>query len=577
MGNLKEIASRQKRDRFLLFVFAIIIGTSIIGQAYFLVKVVYEVFLQDQLFLAIIPYLGGLLFVLFTRTVFGYLSGRIGVTMATKVKCDLRSALLSKFAKNSIQASLLGQSGGKVSVMMDAVDEVDGYFSKYIPQFIQTTLIAILLLIVVFTQHGNTGIIMIITAPFIPIFMIVVGMQTKSKSEEQMDKLASFSGRFLDSLQGLVTLKLFDQSNKQKKVIEKSGLGFREATMQILKTAFLSSFMLEVVTMLSIGIIALELAIQLMIYESISFFTAFFILVLVPEFYTSLKRLGTTFHNGQTSLGAAKRVIDELANTGQAIRWGSLSLIKKATPPTIHLKGINFSYGVGQFSLQNINAEIPSRGQIAIVGHSGSGKTTLLHLIAGLLAPSKGDLIVEGQLLSDYKENDWFDQLSYISQEPYIFSGTIGENIAIGSNVHATTEEVEEAAKQAGIFDMVQSLQQGYDTPVGEAGRGLSGGEKQRLAIARAFLKKPGIILFDEPTTGLDLHTEKILQTSIKQLSRNSTVITVAHRLHTIKNADTILFLEKGKLLAAGTHEDLLETVASYRDMVSVQQGGTES
>ncbi|EGQ19326.1 cysteine/glutathione ABC superfamily ATP binding cassette transporter, ABC/membrane protein [Sporosarcina newyorkensis 2681] len=575
MNSLKEIASRQKRDRLFLFIIAVIIGAAIIGQAYLLVKIVDEVFLQEQLFSAILPYLGGLLFVLLTRTVFGYLSGRIGVKMATKVKGDFRKALLSKFTKNPLQASLHGQSGGKVSVMLDAVDEIDGYFSKYIPQVIQTSLIPILLLIVVFTQHLNTGIIMIITAPFIPIFMVVVGMQTKKKSEEQMDKLASFSGRFLDSLQGLVTLKIFGQANKQKKVIEESSLGYRDATMEILKIAFLSSFMLEIVTMLSIGIIALELAIQLMIYESISFFTAFFILVLVPEFYTSLKRLGTTFHNGQTSIGAAKKVIDELADTEKTIGWGDLSLAKKAIPPTIQLQEIGFSYGKEQFSLQNISAEIPPYGKIAIVGHSGSGKTTLLHLIAGLMTPSEGNLIVDGHLLTDYREKDWFDQLSYISQQPYIFSGTFGENIAIGGNMDASNEEVEEAAKQAGISDMVQSLEQGYDTPVGEAGRGLSGGEKQRLAIARAFLKKPGIILFDEPTTGLDLHTERTLQASIKQLSRHSTVITVAHRLHTIKDADTILFLDNGRLMASGTHEVLLETVASYREMVSVQQGGT--
>jgi ATP-binding cassette subfamily C protein CydD len=577
MDNLKDIASAQKKERLSLLLIALVIGAAIIGQAYFLVKVVDGVFLQQQSFATILPYLGGLLLVLLIKTGFNYFSGRIGVQLAAKVKSNFRRALLKKFTKNPVLASLRGQSGGKVSVMMDAVDEVDGYFSKYIPQMIQTSLIPIMILIAVFTQHLNTGIIMIITAPFIPIFMIIVGIKTKHKSEEQMDKLATFSGRFLDTLQGLVTLKLFDQVERQKKDIEKSSLGFRDATMEILKTAFMSSFMIEVVSMLSIGVIALELAVQLMIYENISFFTAFFILMLVPEFYTSLKQLGSTFHNGQTSIGAAKKVTDELVDEEKTVEWGERSLIKTSQPPTIKIENVGFSYGEEQFSLKNISAEIPPYGQIAIVGRSGSGKTTLLHLIAGLLPLSEGKLIINEENLSAYKEADWFDQLSYISQHPYIFSGTIGENIAIGSMIDATSQEVKEAAKQAGIADMIETLESGYDTPVGEAGRGLSGGEKQRLALARAFLKKPAIILFDEPTIGLDLQTEQILQASIKELAHHSTVITVAHRLHTIKNADKILYLANGRLVASGTHEELLESITEYRDMVSTQQGGSAS
>jgi len=577
MGDLKEIASTQKKERITLFLVSLMIGVTTIGQAYLFVRIVDEIFLQKQSFTAILPYLGGLLLVLLLRTSFNYLSRKIGVHMATNVKGNFRRALLQKFTKSPVLTSVKGQSGEKVSIMMDAVDEVDGYFSKYVPQMMQTSLIPILVLIAVFTQHVNTGLIMVITAPFIPIFMIIVGIKTKHKSEEQMDKLASFSGRFLDTLQGLVTLKLFNQANRQKKQIEKSSLGFRDATMEILKTAFTSSFMMEIVSMLSIGVIALELAVQLMIYQNISFFTAFFLLMIAPEFYNSLKELGSTFHNGQTSIGAAKKVADELADEENIIVWGEHPLVQQIKPPTLKLEDVGFSYGEEQFSLHQINATIPPYHQIAIVGRSGSGKTTLLHLIAGLLPLSEGKLLVDGKELSTLKEEDWFDQLSYISQHPYIFSGTIGENIAIGAKEDVSFEEIKKAATQAGIAQMIETLENGYDTPVGEAGRGLSGGEKQRLAIARAFLKKPAVILFDEPTVGLDLQTEQILQTSIEQLAQHSTVITVAHRLHTIKNADQILFLEKGQLVASGTHEELLKSVTAYREMVNTQRGGTAS
>jgi len=273
-------------------------------------------------------------------------------------------------------------------------------------------------------------------------------------------------------------------------------------------------------------------------------------------------------------MGAAKKVQDELAEEAQGVVWGETSLNTGGTPPRLQLMDAGFTYGSDGFSLKNIHADIHPYEQVAIVGKSGAGKTTLLHIVAGLVPLSSGDIYLNGRARSEINENDWFNELSYISQDPYLFSGTIAENIAIGATHDASRAEIEQAAEKAGISKLINSLEHGYDTAIGEAGRGLSGGEKQRVAIARAFLKKPSIILFDEPTTGLDLHTEHILQTSLKELSKGSTVITVAHRLHTIANADKIYFLDSGKLHAVGTHEELIESVTSYREMVHVQQGG---
>ena len=212
--------------------------------------------------------------------------------------------------------------------MMDAVDEVDSYFSSYMPQLIQATIIPIMVLIVIFTQHWVTGLIIIITAPFIPVFMMVIGFKTKDKSEEQLDKMAAFSGRFLDTLQGLTTLKLLGRSNQQKENIRKSSLDFREATMEVLKIAFSNSLALEFISMLSMGIVALELAIRLIIFQDITFFTAFIVLALAPEFYTKLKDLGSAFHTGRGSMGAAKKLESELTQTTKTFFWGEESLEK---------------------------------------------------------------------------------------------------------------------------------------------------------------------------------------------------------------------------------------------------------
>ncbi|KGP73436.1 thiol reductant ABC exporter subunit CydD [Pontibacillus yanchengensis] len=572
MNDLKKLAKEQKGSRIWLIVSSSGLALSVIAQAYLIVRIVDFVFLQQASFEVIIPLAIWLAIALLARVGFTYLNGWIGVKMATTMKRKFREKLFEKFSSNPLQASIAGQSGHKVSVTMDSVDELDSYFSKYAPQVIQSTIVPLSILIVVAIQHFPSAVIMMVTAPFIPLFYAIIGIMTKKKSEEQMDKMAIFSGHFLDTLQGLTTLKLFGRSNQKKESIEQSSLDFRDATMEVLKVAFVSSLMLELISMLSIGIIALEIGLQLVVFETITFVPAFFILVLAPEFYLALKDLGSAFHTGRGSMGAANKVNEELQQDIQPVHWGDKTLRHLTEPPHIMLDHVGYQYEEDGFELLPVTAEIPAFKQIAIVGKTGAGKTTLLHLLAGLLPPTSGELKVNDASLNEYQEEEWLGQISYISQHPYIFSGTLAENIALGSRKDVTRNEIEEAGQQAGISGFVNGLAQGYDTIVGEGGRGLSGGEKQRVALARAFLKKPSFIIFDEPTTGLDLFTEQILQQSIQTLSKQATMITVAHRLHTIRQADEIWVMEQGTIVAKGTHEELLQTTSVYQDMVNVQK-----
>ncbi|WP_209124119.1 thiol reductant ABC exporter subunit CydD [Alkalihalobacillus sp. BA299] len=567
MKTLQKLAKAQKGRYYSLFVLAIMFGAAVIMQAYLIVSIVDGLFLNQRTFEEVILFLLLLLGVFMVRAVLSYWSGKIGLNMAAEVKADFRKRLLQAYSGQSLIESYTGQSGEKVSVMMDAVDELDSFYSKYVPQRILTTVAPIMLLVVVFTQHVYSGLIILLTAPFIPLFMIIIGKITQQKSEEKLDSLTAFSGRFLDTLQGLVSLKLYGRSKHYKEMIRHSSLDFRDATMKILKVAFTSSLMLEFISMLSIGLVALELGLRLVVFNEISFFAAFFILLLVPEFFNMLKELGSAFHAGRSSTGAASKIEQELSKEDCITKWGNGSMLKQ--PVSIELKNIGFEYDSKGFALKNIQANIPPKSQVAIVGKSGSGKTTLLHVIAGLLEPSAGDVIVNGRLRSEYREQDWFRHISYITQHPYLFAGSIAENIALG--IDATREEIKVAAKKAGISELVESLSLSYDTPIGEGGRGLSGGEKQRIALARAFLKKPLVVLFDEPTTGLDLFTEQLLHQSIRELAETSTIITVAHRIQTIKEAGHILFLKHGALVAQGTHDQLKASVSAYQELFSKQ------
>lgn len=576
---IAEQMSGQRKRLVMLTLLSLMLGIAIVSQAGLLAEAVQRVFVEKASLSSVALLLALLLSVMAIRTLLLYANGRVGLSMAAEAKANMRSAVLQKLTHASMPSTLQGQTGGKVSVALDAVDEADSYFSHYMPRMAEAAIIPVLILAVTFILHANTGFILLFTAPFIPLFMILVGLQTKNKSEEKYAQLAEFSGTFLDSLQGLVTLKIFGQSRRQQQQIQRSSLGYRDATMDILKVAFTNTFMLESIVMLSIGIVALELAIQLLVFKSMPFHTAFLVLLLVPEFFNLLKNTGTAFHSGRTSMGAVRKVEQMLAEigggTGTQPEEGQQSSAKLLRmPPSIALDDVHFHYAPDSFELKAGPVSIGPGEHIAIVGQSGSGKTTLLHLFAGLLKPVSGTVMVNGSPLTEWEEDSWFEQVSYITQHPYIFAGTFAENIAIGAGRTVSRDEIRQAAEEAGLAALVAGLEQGLDTYVGEGGRGLSGGEKQRLALARAFLKRPALILFDEPTVGLDLQTEQILQSSITALARNATMITVAHRLYTIRQADHILFMDHGVLAAAGPHEELLERVPQYAEMVDIQRKG---
>ncbi|REK76798.1 thiol reductant ABC exporter subunit CydD [Paenibacillus paeoniae] len=580
---LSELMSEQRRSMIVLTGVSLALGAAIIGQAALLSEAVNRIFVMHADLSSIVFLLGSLLAVMLARALLAYGNGRIGLYMAARAKRTMREKLIRKLANDSVSATAGGQTGGKVSLMLDAVDEGEGYFSQYLPRMIEAAVIPLLMLGVVFAWHYPSGIIMLVTAPFIPIFMVLVGLKTKKKSEEKVEQLSQFAGTFLDSLQGLVTLKLYGRARSQEQEIERSSLAFRDATMGILKIAFTNTFMLELIVMLSIGLVSLELALQLVVFQSMSFHTAFFVLLLVPEFFSLLKNTGTAFHSGRTSMGAMRKVeqlLEERKGEGQTgterttVQPGEEGLMLGPMPPNIQLNDVRFQYAPDSFKLYVEKLTIEPGGKIAIVGKSGAGKTTLLHLIAGLLPSDSGDIQLNGRPYEMYKRSSWFEGMSYITQHPYIFSGTLAENIAIGTNRAVNRSEVEQAAASAGLAEMIGGLEKGFDTLVGEGGRGLSGGEKQRLALARAFLNQPAVILFDEPTVGLDVHTEKVLQRSISELAEQATMITVAHRLYTIREADLILYVENGLLLGSGKHDELVECLPAYAEMVHLQRKG---
>ncbi len=565
----QEAKVKGKIFAFLL-TFATIGGVLAISQAFLIATIVDQVFLKGMGISDVWLLFVMLLFVFISRSLLSFMTTRFGVKVASFVKTMLRSRLVSKLAKAQPSNLYKEKTGKRVSVLTDAIDQLDPYYTSFLPQVMQAGLIPIMILVVVFTQNIYSGLIMLVTAPLIPVFMIIIGSMTEKKSREQMDSMLKFSGHFLDILQGLPILKAFGQSRRQRNEIEAKSNQFRDTTMAVLKIAFLSALMLEVLATIATAMIAVEVGLRL-VYAQLTFHTAFFVLLLAPELYMPLKNLGASFHSGRNSIAAAETIWEVLDEEEHNPSWGGKKL-SDLHRLTLKIENVSFQYNEEKSILKNINLSIEHGERVAFVGRSGSGKTTLLKVILGILPPTEGCVMVNGIPLTELQEDEWLNQIAYVSQEPYLFSGTIFENIRIG-NPNASREEVDKAAKEAGIDRFVAELPNGLDTHIGEAGHGLSGGEKQRVALARAFLKDASLILLDEPTAGLDLETEAYLQQAIEKLSKKATIITVAHRLQTIVAADKIVLFSAGEIVTTGTHEQLFSQNELYQQLVSNYRG----
>ncbi|PSL50428.1 ATP-binding cassette subfamily C protein CydD [Salsuginibacillus halophilus] len=571
MKFLKETARQFRSIQLLLGLNTIVYAAAIVLQAYTVVRLVHDIFLQQVSFQAVQPFLILLAFALLVRIGSQYVKGSLGSLMAKQAKNSLRSEMLEKVRQTPL--FYRQETGSRLSTLLDAVDETGPFFHRYYPQMIETTGTALLILIVVFSQNVISGLILLITAPFIPFAMAVIGSRTEKKSKELVSELQQFSNTFYDKVQGLLTLKLFQRAERETENVGRASENFRDRTMQVLKVAFMNSFMLELISMIGIGLVAIEVGLRLALFDQLTFFTAFFVLVLAPEFYTQFRQLGSAFHSGKGSAGAAEVIEDQLVQPDEsAKRYESKSVPDQA--PSLTFQSMHAAYPSADTAvLKDISLHVDAEKSVAVVGPSGSGKSTLLRAAAGILKPSAGDVLYNGVQLNEIEESERLNQTAFVTQDPHIFRASVKDNICMGAENNVSDADFQAVLDQVRLTAWVERLPQKEETLLGEGERGLSGGEKQRIALARALVKKPKLVLLDEPGTGLDVVTESALKETLQKLSANATVVTVAHRMTTVQTADEVVLLEKGKTTAVGRHEQLMNECENYQQLFSTKEG----
>jgi ATP-binding cassette subfamily C protein CydD len=415
--------------------------------------------------------------------------------------------------------------------------------------------------------------VLLLTAPLIPIFMVLIGNAADALTRRQWTSLSRMSAHFLDVLQGLATLRLFGRSREQLRTIAAISDQFRQATMGVLRVAFLSALVLEMVSTISTAVVAVQIGLRLL-YGHLSFDQGFFVLLLAPEFYLPLRMLGTRFHAGMAGVAAAQRIF-EVLEVPALVPPASGKVAGKDLPSRfdIRFSDVHYAYEEGRRpALCGLSFHVDHGEKVALVGPSGAGKSTVAYLLLRFLEPDRGAIAVGSRPLPDLAPPIWREQVAWVPQDPYLFHGTVAENIRMARPA-ASPDEVAWAARQAHAEAFIEALPRSYDTVIGERGARLSGGEAQRLALARAFLKDAPLLILDEATANLDPEIEDLVRESMERLLQGRTALIIAHRLATVQRADRILAMAEGRIVEEGTHGALLQQGGLYQQLVGAYGG----
>jgi ATP-binding cassette subfamily C protein CydD len=550
-------------------------GILLIAQARFLSNIVHAAFMEkrpiDQfgsLFMA-------LLAIIILRAALGWAREVSGFYAGSRIRQEVRLQLLEHIV--SLGPSYTGNqsTGALTSTVMEQVEGLHDFYAFYLPQLALAVMIPAAVLAFVFPHSWAAAGLLLATAPLIPLFMILIGMGAESISQRNFQALARMSAYFLDILQGLTTLKLYDRSKDTEKTIAAVSNTYRKRTMAVLRVAFLSSAVLEFFSSISIALVAVYLAMSYLGYfsfglygEPLSLAGGFFILLLAPDFYLPLRELGTHYHARAEAVGAAEEILKILTVPQPGALNGTITRIQTA-PLHIKFQNVCLAFDGGRRpALQGISFDLKGGEQVVLVGGSGAGKTTTLNMLLGFIKPDKGCILINDNHLADLSPDSWREQIAWIGQRPVLFHGTIRENIVLG-RPRATHDQIEQAAGNAGVLDFSRHLPAGLETLVGEQGAGISRGQAQRVALARAFLKDAPLLLLDEPTAGLDAENESLVMGALSRLSRGRTVLMLTHRLTSIKHADRILVLENGLLVEQGNYSELMAGGGVFYRMVT--------
>jgi ATP-binding cassette, subfamily C, bacterial CydD len=569
---LKLVAQDAKLWITLTILISLVNGLLIIFQMYVLSYIIYVIYIKDYNPYELVNYFIVLVGAISLRAIASWGKEVIGFKSSATVRRSVRYNLLSYLNKLGPIKIQNHSTGELVSAVMEHIEGLHKFLVYYLPQMSIVAFLPIIILIFIFKVNFICGVILLICAPLIPLFMALVGMGAESVNQKHFKYLSRMSAHFLDTIQGLRTLKLLGKSKQQERKIFNVSDEYRKKTMSVLKIAFLSSAVLELFSSVSIALIAVYIGLGFInvgtaSYGSLSWGLggmtlqgALFVLLLCPEFFLPFRELGTHYHAKAEAVGAALEIKKIFESEKYSLEEGNSASDEYLEGDiSLSFSDLSINYeGKKDKALNAINLNIKAGEKVAIVGPSGAGKTTLFNTVLNFIKPSSGSVYVNDVDLSSINIKEWYSSISWLKQNPTLFSGSIKENLLL-ANPEATDEECVKALSFANLSDFLMELPEGLDTLIGENNIGLSGGQVQRVAIARIYIQNRGLLLLDEPTSSLDKDYQEMVINNLSNFWIDKTVVLLTHRLEILHRVDRVIVLDKGKIVQDGTLNLLLE------------------
>ncbi|WP_349925180.1 thiol reductant ABC exporter subunit CydD [Bacillus altitudinis] len=556
----------------LLGIVSIIQGASIIFQAQWLAHAITTLFDGKSLMQAT-PYVLLFLAAFLVRHGLTLMREKVMFTYSSRIGADVRKQLLDQLFRLGPAFTKKKGTGKLVTLAMEGIAQYRQYLQLFLPKMVNMAVIPVMVLVYVWTLDETSAVILIVTLPILIVFMILLGLVAQRKAAKQWRSYEKLSNHFTDSLRGLETLRYLGISKKHSRNIGEVSKRYRKATMSTLKVAFLSSFALDFFSMLSIATVAVFLGLRL-IEGDLLLLPALTALMLAPEYFLPVREVGNDYHatlNGKEANKAIQVILEEKGFRDQETQ--SVQLNEWNEQSELTLQDVSVLHDEhAPYSIQDVDLTVKGKKKIGIIGASGSGKSTLTDVLGGFVEPSAGEIILNGKPLAHLQLAVWQKEVVYMPQHPYLFHMTLRENIRF-YEPNATDEDVERAVEEAGLSQLVADLPNGLDEVIGEQGRGLSGGQAQRIALARTVLGQRSIMLLDEPTAHLDIETEYELKKTMLPLFEDKLVFLATHRLHWMTDMDEIIVMDHGAIAEMGTHESLMKRKGVYYQLVQEQMG----